>query len=189
MKKTAVAIAAALALLACKKENTTVDNGVKDDSVAVVETQNPKGAGGTAVAALQEYSPSKTSELLKGKPDTLYVTNFFATWCGPCMKEIPHFKEKMESLKGQPVKFTFVSLDDRADWQGAVKDFATENQLENNIVLLDGNQLDPAWFAANFKTWKGEAIPFTYIRKGDKTEEYMGAMSKEQLDEKINAFK
>jgi hypothetical protein len=43
------------------------------------------------------------------------------------MKEIPHFKEKMEELKGKPVKFTFVSVDAKEDWNTAVSDFTDWN--------------------------------------------------------------
>jgi hypothetical protein len=52
------------------------------------------------------------------------------------MKEIPHFKEKMEELKGKPVKFTFVSVDAKEDWNTAVSDFADEYDIRKNVVFL-----------------------------------------------------
>ena len=105
------------------------------------------------------------------------------------MVEIPHFKEKMEELKSQPVKFTFVSLDSKNDWDTKVKNFAEEENLSNDVVLLDGTQLNAEFFPANFKQWDGNAIPFTFMRKGDKTDETLGSMSKEMLTEKLNSFK
>lgn len=105
------------------------------------------------------------------------------------MIEIPHFKEKMEEMKSQPVKFTFVSLDSKKDWDTKVKNFAEEENLSNNIVLLDGAKLTPEFFPKNFKQWDGNAIPFTFMRKGDKTDETLGSMSKEMLTEKLNSFK
>ena len=104
------------------------------------------------------------------------------------MREIPHFKEKMTELKDQPVKFTFISLDDKSDWNDKVKAFGEQQQLSQNIVLLDGAQLTPDFFTKNFKTWQGESIPFTLIKKGDKADETVGSMSKEQLDSKLSAF-
>ena len=68
------------------------------------------------------------------------------------------------------------------------KAFAEENHLSENIVLVDGEQLIPEYFHANFKQWDGGSIPFTLLRKGDKTDETVGMMSKEMLDEKISSF-
>lgn len=168
-------------LVACKKENpiTETTEPVQDSTAASspVESTSP---------ALKEISMDQANELFKSKEnDTLYVTNFFATWCGPCMKEIPHFKEKMSELNGKPVKFTFISLDDKSDWNDAVVNFGKENQLSDYIVLMDGASISPDFFAKNFKTWKGESIPFTLMKKGNLSDETVGSMSKEQLDSKI----
>ncbi|MGZ5209631.1 MAG: TlpA family protein disulfide reductase, partial [Kaistella sp.] len=70
-----------------------------------------------------------------------------------------------------------------------VKDFAEENNLSKHIVLVDGQNLAPEFFSKNFQQWDGGSIPFTFMRKGDKTDETIGMMSKEMLDEKINSFR
>lgn len=174
----------------CKKENAVVEsvNNVATDSIA---TDAPATNSTAAIPFKKvEFSADDASKYLaKQNNDTLYVTNFFATWCGPCMIEIPHFKEKMEEMKSQPVKFTFVSIDAKADWDTKVKDFAEAENLSKNVVLLDGAQLNPEFFPKNFKQWDGNAIPFTFMRKGDKTDETLGSMSKEMLTEKLNSFK
>ena len=172
-------------LAACKKESkiTETQDYEVDSAVVIPESNEP-----TENIFLAEYSPEQVSELVNKKNDTLYVTNFFATWCGPCMREIPHFKEKMEELKDQPVKFTFVSLDPKEDWPSKVTQFGTEHGLSNNIILLDGMTLTPDFFAANFKQWDGGSIPYTFMRKGDKTDETVGMMSKEDLNKKLTSF-
>ena len=104
------------------------------------------------------------------------------------MQEIPHFKKKMEELVDKPVKFTFVSLDNKSDWSNAVSDFADEYEIRKNIVLLDGNLLKQDFFKQNFQSWSGESIPFTLIRKGDKTDETIGSMTEEALNNKIKKF-
>ena len=43
--------------------------------------------------------------------DTFYVVNFWATWCGPCVKELPEFTKLSNQLAGKPVKILLVSLD------------------------------------------------------------------------------
>lgn len=190
MKKIVLGLMFLGTLSACKKETKVAENkdNIQTDSITVPESNEPTGA----VVPFKEIelSPEQTSKILaKQSNDTLYVTNFFATWCGPCMREIPHFKEKMNELKSQPVKFTFVSLDEKADWSTKVKAFAEENNLSKNIVLVDGTKLTPEFFPANFKQWDGGSIPFTFMRKGDKTDETVGMMSAEMLSEKLNSFK
>ena len=190
MKKIVLGLMFLGTLSACKKETKVAENtdNIQTDSITVPESNEPT----EAVVPFKEIelSPEQTSKILaKQSNDTLYVTNFFATWCGPCMREIPHFKEKMNELKSQPVKFTFVSLDEKADWSTKVKAFAEENNLSKNIVLVDGTKLTPEFFPANFKQWDGGSIPFTFMRKGDKTDETVGMMSAEMLNEKLNSFK
>ena len=66
--------------------------------------------------------------------------------------------------------------------------FVDNHNIRNNTILLDGSQLDETFFKNNFKEWTGDAIPFTYMRKGNKTDEYLGMMTAELLDEKINTL-
>lgn len=185
MRKIILATLVLFALSSCKKETQKTDADTKpSDSLSTTEKT---GSESNAFVS-PEISPEKLGQDLAKNNDTLYVTNFFATWCGPCMKEIPHFKNKMEELKGKPVKFTFVNLDEKSDWSGAVKKFADENNLAHNIVLLDGKKLDHTFFATNFKQWDGGSIPFTYMRKGKTTDEFLGMMTEETLNTKINSL-
>ncbi|MDC8100478.1 TlpA family protein disulfide reductase [Chryseobacterium rhizosphaerae] len=183
MKKIILSTLIVTALFSCKKESQKTEN-TTTDSLSV--TKNT--AAETTAYIPKELSPENVGQHLAKNNDTLYVTNFFATWCGPCMKEIPSFKNKMEELKGKPVKFTFVNLDEKSDWDGAVKNFVVENNLGGSVILLDGQKLDPTFFSRNFKQWDGGSIPFTFMRKGDKTDEYLGMMTEDVLNSKIDSF-
>lgn len=187
MKNITFLCLAVFILWSCKKENTqeTSSENLQDSATAVVPEESVE-----TNFALAEVTPAAASELLNHKKnDTLYITNFFATWCGPCMREIPHFRTKMDELKNQPVKFTFISLDQKSDWETEVKKFAGEHQLEKNILLLDGQKLGTEFFDSNFKNWRGESIPFTYFKKGSATEEFVGMMTPTELDKIISSFK
>ena len=185
MKKIILYSLLSISFLACKKNDEKVaETQAKEDSIKVEPTKSEGD-----VAELVEFSPEKMSAYIQNKnSDTLYVTNFFATWCGPCMHEIPFFHKKMEELQGQPVKFTFVSLDNKNVWATDVSDFADEFNIRKNVTLLDGSLLKPEFFKQNFKTWDGSAIPFTLIKKGDKVDETLGSMTEEALNQKIAQF-
>ena len=177
-----------LILISCKKEVQNPENMTPEDSINISENDS-QFVENEKFAVITELNPTQTTDFLKPKKnDTLYVTNFFATWCGPCVREIPHFKEKMIELKDQPVKFTFISLDSKDVWQTKVQEFVDEHGIRNETILLDGKFLGEDFFEANFKTWRGETIPFTLMRKGDKTEEIGTSISKEELEKKLNSF-
>ncbi|MEN7550222.1 TlpA disulfide reductase family protein [Rapidithrix thailandica] len=58
----------------------------------------------------------------KGK---LVYIDVWATWCGPCRKEIPHLKKLEEELKGEDIVFVSISLDelkDKQKWSKFIKD-------------------------------------------------------------------
>lgn len=173
------------ALLSCKKNDNS--DQITEEENAV---ENVKNNDKTAVANMKVVSQEQLTNLVAPKKnDTVYVTNFFATWCSPCMKEIPDFVDKMKELKGKPVKFTFVNVDAKDDWGTKVSDFADEYDLKKNIVLFDASAISPDYFKKMTKTWDGSFIPFTVIKKGDKEVENIGMLTKEAFNEKLNSIK
>ena len=167
-------------LVACKKE-TSVEADVlaEDSATANVSAEN---------VILKESNIVEISELVNKKNDTLYVTNFFATWCGPCIRELPHFTKKMKELEGQPVKWSYINLDQKSDWETKVKPFTVEYGINNHTILLDLETLTPDFFRNNFKQWDGASIPYTMMRKGDKVDETVGMMTEDELNRKISSF-
>lgn len=174
MKKIILSAFVLVAVSACKKQNETTENS---ENIATTEEIVTK--------RIPMVSVAQTQELLDKKNDTLYITNFFATWCGPCVREIPHFKKKIEELKNQPVKITFISLDQKEAWNSVLPNFTKEQGITDQTILLDGTLLDQNFFATNFKQWDGNSIPFTFMRKGDQIDETSGMITEEQLNEKI----
>lgn len=185
MRKIILSTIVLIALSSCKKESQkTDDNAITTDTASVSQNTEPA----SSALALKVLTTQQASDFLKTKNDTLYVTNFFATWCGPCVREIPHFKEKITELKGKPVKITFVSVDNKDVWNTEVPRFVDEQGIRENTRLLDGQALDANFFKGNFTKWDGGAIPFTFMRKGDKTDEYLGMITPELLNSKIQSF-
>ena len=115
--------------------------------------------------------------------DTLYVVNFWATWCKPCVHEMPYFEMANQKFKNQKVKVVFVSTN-YAREAALVKSFINEKQVKPDVLLLDAGNPN-IWIDAIDSTWSG-AIPATMMyRHGKKTLFYEGEFTQTQLDSVI----
>src|SRR5277367_3833424 len=72
----------------------------------------------------------------KQNNDTLYVVNFWATWCKPCVQELPYFEAENAKLKGQKVKFIYVSMNNPKE-VAQVNSFINQNQFKADVLLLN----------------------------------------------------
>lgn len=99
------------------------------------------------------------------KNDTLYIVNFWATWCKPCIEELPYFEEAQRKFAGKKVKILLVSLDFRSD-HARVEKFVTKKNLHNTVLLLDGGNPN-VWIDKVDPKWSG-AIPATVLYKAGK---------------------
>lgn len=98
--------------------------------------------------------------LTAGK-DTTYIINFWATWCAPCVAELPHFERLAQTYKKEPMKVLLVSLDFRSKLETAVRPFVEKNHLQNEVFLLnESNQQE--YIEKISKEWSG-SIPATLV--------------------------
>jgi thiol-disulfide isomerase/thioredoxin len=127
-------------------------------------------------AQLQEQAESKTN-------DTLYVVNFWATWCKPCVQEMPFFEETATKFSSQKVKIIYMSLNSLKELPTVEKHIETKN-IQNRVFLLNaGNPND--WVDKVDKTWSG-SIPATIMYKGGKKVFFKeGEFTQEEINEVI----
>jgi thiol-disulfide isomerase/thioredoxin len=120
-------------------------------------------------AFTQSVSASyKINELLGRlhSKDTIYVVNFWATWCKPCIQELPAFDSLYSETKNHTTKVLLVCLDFKEELNTTVLPFLKKKNIQAECVLLDevnGND----YINKISESWTG-AIPATYFQYGDK---------------------
>lgn len=90
----------------------------------------------------------------------IQVVNFWATWCAPCIKELPLFERLNESREDVTVSLVSVDMDLDPDTDKVYR-FVARKKLKSNVYILD--EEDPnTWIDKIDKNWSG-AIPATLI--------------------------
>ena len=106
-------------------------------------------------------------DYLKVNDDNVYVINFWATWCAPCVKELPHF-EDLNAKKDDNVKVILVSLDFEKDLERRVKPLILKKNLQSEIVLLDDPNQN-RWIDLVDPAWSGTIPATLFLKNGKKT--------------------
>ncbi len=147
---------------------------------------------GTGLSYGQSVSLLKLSDLeakLQRGGDVMFVVNFWATWCAPCVKELPHFQEIHDKYGSSGVKVMLISLDSRNTLETKVKPFVSRTGITADFFLLDeANQQE--YIDRVDASWSG-ALPATLIvnpRKGKKIFRE-GELSYSQLEEALEGVR
>jgi thiol-disulfide isomerase/thioredoxin len=98
-------------------------------------------------------------KILAANADEIQVINFWATWCAPCIKELP-LLEKLNEQANKKVKITLISLD-YADKVDKVNQFIARKNIKSRVLLLDDIDYN-SWIDKVDKQWSG-AIPATLV--------------------------
>jgi thiol-disulfide isomerase/thioredoxin len=101
------------------------------------------------------------------------IVDMWATWCGPCMKGIPHLSKVAESLQGQDVEVIALNTsDDQANFEN----FANTKGKEYKFLLArDPAGRDPSGNTIAHKLYGVTGIPATFVI--DKTGKIVGTVS------------
>ncbi|HEY5930115.1 MAG TPA: TlpA disulfide reductase family protein [Burkholderiales bacterium] len=121
---------------------------------------------------------------LQGRPRSLgewqgsvLVVNFWATWCPPCLKEIPEFIRMQDKLGHRGLQFVGIA----ADQPEKVREFAAKYKINYPVLLAEMDIIEIASRAGN----KAGGLPFTVIidREGKWVRSESGALEEQRLGE------
>ena len=163
-----------LALMACESRNATLPDPRPKEVVA---------AGGEKIAS---YDFKSFEPYLDRGTDSVYVINFWATWCAPCVKELPHFKAAAAKFDKDNVRVILVSLDMKREVQGTLLPFIRKHGLQDLALHLHEPDAD-AWIPKVSPKWSG-ALPATLIYSKDRREFYERSFTADELEKEIKSF-
>lgn len=116
--------------------------------------------------------------------DTVYLVNFWATWCAPCIAELPAIQKVEKKYSDKKFKVLLVSLDMPGQLNSRLLPFVRSNQITSEVILLnDPNQ--NRWIDRVDKQWSGE-IPYTIIYGKNFRDTYTQSFNFHTLDSIIN---
>ncbi|MEM6726731.1 MAG: TlpA disulfide reductase family protein, partial [Bacteroidota bacterium] len=118
-------------------------------------------------------------KVLSPTDDRLYVINFWATWCKPCIEELPYFEQVNAEYANTEVEVILVSLDAEKEIAKRLVPFLEKNELQSDVLAL----IDPdfnSWIDQVSEEWSG-AIPATIFVKGDQQQFYEQSFELEEL--------
>lgn len=116
--------------------------------------------------AIYDSIPQLITRIQQAGNSTL-VLNFWATWCKPCVEELPCFEELRKQYADKNVQVLLVSLDFKSQLEKKFLPFLRAQQLKSEVVLFTDQDAN-TWIPYIHDKWDG-AIPVTLVFKGKAT--------------------
>jgi thiol-disulfide isomerase/thioredoxin len=126
-----------------------------------VEFSFDYGVADSGEIELKVFDHEQLIEFLNSKEQETIIVNFWATWCKPCVEEMPYFQKLSEELNGDEYSIVMVSLDFPNQVESKLKPFLMENPINADHVLLDDSRAH-LWIEKFSPDWSG-AIPATIV--------------------------
>ncbi len=136
---------------------------------------------------LKAVNYDELKSVIQKEDGKLYVVNFWATWCKPCIEELPAFMEVNKIFKDDPnFKMILVSMDSKKILDTKVKSFLEKNNIDVDVYLLDDIKRMNEWIPAIDPKWSG-AIPATvFYKNGKKVKFHELQMTQYELEDIVN---
>lgn len=131
------------------------------------------------VLNFQQFEP-----ILHQKNDTLYLVNFWASWCSPCRDEMPALKKVAGKYFQSKFRLIMVSLDFPNQLETRLRPLLKTSEIKARLILLNDPHQN-SWIDKVDPNWSGE-IPFSLLYKNSDRESFSGSFKYNELDSIIN---
>lgn len=137
-------------------------------------------------SSIPSYNYQELEPLLSKDDEKTYVINFWATWCAPCIKELPAFEKLRANYNEKNVEVILVSLDFPNQIESKLVPFVKKNKLKSQVILLNDPDQD-TWIPKISKRWSG-AIPATLMYNSKKRAFYERSFEFDELETELKKF-
>ena len=97
-------------------------------------------AGAISAQPIEKWKIAQLEAYIK-QSDKPLIVNFWATFCKPCVEEIPYFQSLAKKYEKEGIKLLLVSLDLKEAYPN-IKEFASKHQFRAPIVYLNETNAD-----------------------------------------------
>lgn len=108
---------------------------------------------------IEKIGVPELEKLLASPENALHVVNFWATWCPPCVTEMPYFEKLSKEYKDKGVKFTLISLDFPSQIDAKLIPFLEKNKITADVKVMTNLDYN-SWIEKVDAGWQGN-IPVT----------------------------
>lgn len=144
-------------LTGCKETEKKALKEVRPEELAAV----PFDTVQQGEVTIEVYDFKNFEAFLRKENDSIYIVNFWATWCKPCVKELPEIEQIQKDYADKNVKVILASLDFSNKIESQLIPFVKKMELRSKILVLDEPDAN-AWIPKVDTTWSG-AIPATLV--------------------------
>ncbi len=171
-----------ICVFSCKDSSTKIDVAesieTSDEAKEVVSSESN--------IDLKIYDYDGLEPLINKVDGRIHVVNFWATWCAPCVKELPYFEKINQEYKDKDVEVLLVSLDFPRNYESKLKPFIKKYDLKSDVVAFDDVDQN-RWIPAINENWTG-ALPATIIYNDKKRQFYERSFTQEELETELKQF-
>ncbi|GAL66212.1 TlpA family protein disulfide reductase [Jejuia pallidilutea] len=150
-----------------------------------VEVEEEKTLQSNVDLEIYDFEGLKT--FLNKKDDKTYVINFWATWCGPCVKELPYFEKLNAEYSSKGVEVILVSLDFPHMYDSKLKPFIEKKDLKSKVIVLNDDD-ENTWINEIDPSWSG-SIPATIIYNKNERKFFERSFTFEELEAEVKQLK
>ena len=121
---------------------------------------------------------------LHKQTDTLYMVHFWATWCIPCVKEMPTILEETKKFANEKFKLILVSFDFTRDIDSKLEPYLVKHNFNQHVFVMDDPDYN-SWINKVDSVWSG-ALPATFIYNKNTKEFHEGSFKEGELSAILN---